>query len=85
MITLQTLLIYLLIGALLGLLLGAALKGGGFGWFGNLCLGILGACIGGLVATYTNYSIDNNLITNLVAAGTGTLLFTLLIGIFKRH
>ena len=59
--TLMTALAYLITGAVLGPIFGSALKGGGFGLFGNLCMGILGACAGGWVATVGNIVTDNDL------------------------
>ncbi len=84
-VTLLTLLIYIAIGAVLGLLLGPLLKRGGFGWFGNLCLGILGAFIGGLIVTYGNFVTDNNPMMNAMAAAAGSVLFTLVVALFKRR
>lgn len=84
-ISLQTLLIYLGIGSIMGMLLGSLLKGNGFGWFGNLCLGILGACLGGLVATFAAYTIANDPVRNAIAAVAGTVLLTLIFAIFKRR
>ena len=84
-VTLLTLLVYFLIGAILGLLLGPMLKSGGFGWFGNICLGILGAFIGGLAVTFGNFVVDNNPILNAMAAAAGSILFILVVAIFKRR
>ena len=83
-VTLQTFLVYIGIGAVLGLILGPMLKSGGFGWFGNLCLGILGAFAGGLAATFGDLVIDNNLMRNAMAAAAGAILLTLLVAIVKR-
>lgn len=84
-VTLLTLLIYAVIGILLGLMLGPLLKGRGFGWFGNLCLGLLGAFLGGLVMTFTNHITDNNPMMNAIAAACGCILLTLLVAILKRR
>ena len=84
-VTLLTLLVYFLIGAILGLLLGPMLKSGGFGWFGNICLGVLGAFIGGLAVTLGNFVVDNNPILNAMAAAAGSILFILVVAIFKRR
>lgn len=84
-VTLLTLLIYIGIGAILGLILGPMLKSGGFGWFGNLCLGLLGAFVGGLVATYGNFVVDNNPMMNAMAAAAGAILLTLVVALFKRR
>lgn len=84
-VTLLTLLIYAVIGIVLGLILGVLLKGRGFGWFGNLCLGLLGAFLGGLLLTFTSHVIDNNPIMNAIAAAGGSVLLILLVAILKRR
>ena len=84
-VTLLTLLIYILIGGLLGLILGPLLKRGGFGWFGNICMGVLGAFLAGFILTYANQVIDNNVILNAMAAAAGAILLTLIVAIFKRR
>ena len=40
---------FLFIGAIAGWLAGTLMKGGGFGLFGNIVVGIIGAVIGGYV------------------------------------
>lgn len=40
---------WILIGAIAGWLAGKIVAGNGFGFVGNLVIGIIGACIGGLV------------------------------------
>lgn len=84
-VTILTLLIYLIIGMLLGLMLGPLLKGRGFGWFGNICLGLLGAFLGGLAMTFSSHITDNNPILNAAAAAAGCVILTLIVAIFKRR
>ena len=45
----QSLLIFLAIGAVAGWLAGTIMKGGGFGLLGNMVVGIIGAVLGGFV------------------------------------
>lgn len=84
-VTLMTLLVYAIIGMLLGLILGPLLKGRGFGWFGNLCLGLLGAFLGGLAITFTTLNFDNDLKWNAIAAAGGSVVFILIMAILKRR
>ncbi len=84
-VTLLTLLIYAVVGVVLGLILGLLLKGRGFGWFGNLCLGLLGAFIGGLALTLTSHVINNDPILNAGAAAGGSVLLILIVAILKRR
>lgn len=84
-VTLLTLLIYIVVGGLLGLLLGPMLKRRGFGWFGNICLGVVGAFLAGFILTYANLVVDNDPLMNATAAAAGAILFTLIVAIFKRR
>lgn len=83
-ITLLTMLAYLLTGVVLGPIFGSALAAGGFGIFGNVCLGILGACLGGLMATFGNIVTDNDLLNNLLAAAAGVMMTSVLMAVVKR-
>ena len=67
------------------MILGLIIKGRGFGWFGNLCLGLLGAFLGGLVLTLTNQVIDNNPVMNAIAAASGSALLIVIVAILKRR
>jgi len=66
-------------------LLVSLLKGRGFGWFGNLCLGLLGAFLGGLAITFTTLNFDNDLKWNAIAAAGGSVVFILIMAILKRR
>ncbi|MEJ2385645.1 MAG: GlsB/YeaQ/YmgE family stress response membrane protein [Xanthomonadales bacterium] len=46
---LQSLLVFLIIGAVAGWLAGILVKGGGFGLLGNIVIGVIGAFIGGFL------------------------------------
>ena len=83
-VTILTLLIYAVIGIVIGLILGLMIKGRGFGWFGNLCLGLLGAFLGGLVLTLTNQVIDNNPVMNAIAATGGSTVLVVIVAILKK-
>lgn len=48
-ITLEALVVWLLIGLIAGWLAGEVTKGSGFGLWGNIVMGIVGAILGGLL------------------------------------
>ena len=45
----ETLLIWLIVGAVAGWLAGVIVKGGGFGLIGDIVVGLIGAVVGGFV------------------------------------
>ena len=81
---LWSILVWLIIGALAGWLAGELMRGDGFGFFGNVIVGILGAMIGGwlfgIIGLDPNYGFIGSVITSVV--GAVVLLFVA--GFFRR-
>lgn len=74
---------FLVIGAIAGWLAGNLMKGGGFGLFGNIIVGVIGAVVGGWVFGFLGVTASGfigSLITAVV--GAGILLFV--VGLFKK-
>ena len=79
----QALVIFLAIGALAGWLAGTIMKGGGFGLFGNIVVGIIGAVVGGFVFSLFGISAGG-LIGSIVTATAGAALLLFVIGLIKK-
>ena len=79
----ETILAWVIIGAIAGWLAGIIVKGYGFGLFGNIIIGIVGAGIAGFLAPrlglYTASTAGN-----IVAATIGALILLFLIGLVRR-
>ena len=75
-------LIFLLIGALAGWAAGKLMKGKGFGLFGNIIVGIIGAVVGGLVFGLLGLSAQGAT-GSFVTATVGAVLFLYLVRFFK--
>jgi len=74
---------FLFIGAIAGWLAGTLMKGRGFGLFGNIVVGILGAVIGGYVFGLLGVSAGGMIGSIVTAtAGAGILLF--IVGLIKK-
>lgn len=84
--TLESLIIWLIVGALAGFLAGLIVKGYGFGLVGNIVVGIVGAFIAGwlLPLAGVSFSLGNALITSIVYATIGAVILLLLIGLVRR-
>lgn len=82
--TLESLLIFLLIGAVAGWLAGVLVKGYGFGIVGNILVGIIGAFIAGLVFPALNLSLGGGILGSIVHATLGAVLLLLVIRVVKR-
>ncbi len=79
----ESILAWIVIGAIAGWLAGLLVKGYGFGLFGNIIVGILGAGIAGLLAPrlglYTELTGGN-----IVAALLGALILLFIVGLVRR-
>ncbi len=74
---------WLLIGAIAGWLAGKIVEGYGFGFVGNLVIGILGACIGGYILPRLGI-IPASTLGNLIAATLGAVVLLVVLGLLKR-
>lgn len=82
--TLESLLIFLLIGAVAGWLAGVLVKGYGFGIVGNILVGIIGAFVAGLVFPALSLSLGGGILASIVHATLGAVLLLLVIRVVKR-
>lgn len=80
----MSLMLFLFIGALAGWIAGKMIRGGGFGLFGNLAVGIVGAVIGGSMFNYLGLQIGDGLIGSLITAVIGALLLLFIVGLVKK-
>ncbi len=77
------LLYFLTIGLVAGWLAGRFLVGRGYGLFGNLIIGVIGALIGGYVARMIGIA-DYGKVGDLVTATLGAIMLLVLLGIATR-
>lgn len=82
------LLAWIIIGLIAGWLAGLVMKGGGYGVIGDIILGIIGAIIGGFLAS-TLFGIPNPInginITSLVVAFLGAVIVVAIVRAFTRR
>ena len=79
----MSLLGWIIIGAIAGWLAGRIVEGYGFGFIGNLVIGIIGACIGGYILPRLGI-IPASTLGNLIAATIGAIVLLFVIGLVKR-
>ncbi|MBA4337830.1 GlsB/YeaQ/YmgE family stress response membrane protein [Hyphomonas sp.] len=82
--TLESLLIFLLIGAIAGWLAGVIVKGFGFGLVGNIVVGIVGAFIAGLLFPAIGFGLGGGILAAIVHATLGAVILLILIRVLKR-
>ncbi len=80
----ETVIIWLVIGAIAGWIAGAVVKGGGFGLIGDIIVGIVGAVIGGWLAGVLGIHIGGGIIATIITATGGAIVLLLLVRLIRR-
>lgn len=78
------LLAWLIIGAVAGWLAGKLVKGGGFGLFVDIIVGIVGAFIGGWLAGVLGIGLGGGWIASIITATVGAIILLFIVRLFKR-
>lgn len=80
----ETLIIWLAIGAIAGFLAGLIVEGYGFGLVGNIAVGIAGAVIAGVLFPRLGVFPGGGIGSEIIAATIGAVLLLLLLGLLRR-
>ena len=81
---LETIIIWLIIGAIAGWAAGLLVKGYGFGLLGNILVGIVGAIIAGWLLPFVGFVIAGGIIAEIINAIIGAVILLLIIGLIRR-
>lgn len=81
---LNSLIIFLVIGAVAGWLAGVIMKGFGFGLIGNMIVGVIGAVIGGYLFGALGVSAGGGLVGSLITAVVGAVVLLFVVRLIKR-
>lgn len=74
---------FLIIGLVAGFLAGLIMKGRGFGFIGNLIVGVIGAILGGFLFGLIGIE-SGGLIGSLITALAGALILLFIVGLVKK-
>lgn len=81
---LETILIWVIVGAVAGWLAGLVVRGFGFGLFGNIVIGILGAVLGGWLFGAIGFVFLPGIINTIITAFIGAVILLLIVRVLKR-
>jgi uncharacterized membrane protein YeaQ/YmgE (transglycosylase-associated protein family) len=81
---LETILIWIIVGALAGWLAGLVVRGFGFGLVGNVVIGIIGAFLGGWLLGMAGLGVGGGIIGSIITAFIGAVVLLLLVRLIKR-
>ena len=82
--SLESLLVFLIVGAVAGWLAGQIVKGHGFGLVGNIVVGIVGAFLAGFLLPRLGLAIGGGIVASIINAMIGAVILLVLIGFLKR-
>lgn len=80
----ETLLIWIIVGAIAGWLAGLVVRGFGFGLVGNIIVGILGAIFGGWLFGELGFAFTTGIINTIITAFIGAVILLLIVRLIKR-
>jgi uncharacterized membrane protein YeaQ/YmgE (transglycosylase-associated protein family) len=75
---------FCLIGLVAGWLAGQIMKGRGFGFIGNLIVGVIGAILGGFLFRAVGFAAGGTL-AELIAATVGAIVLLFILGLFGKR
>ncbi len=82
--TIESLIVWLIIGAIAGWLAGQIVRGGGLGLVGNIAVGIIGAVVGGWLLRQLGVAIGGGFIAAIINATIGAVILLVIIGLVRR-
>ena len=80
----QSIIIWIIVGAIAGWLAGMVVKGGGFGLIGDIVVGIVGAIIAGWLLPYLGIALGSGIIAAIIDAFIGAVILLIIIRLIKR-
>ena len=75
---------FLIVGIIAGFLGGQIMKGRGFGFVGNLLVGVAGAIIGGWALGALGIYAGSGLVPSIIKATIGSVLFLFIVGLIRK-
>ena len=80
----ESLLVFLLVGAVAGWLAGLVVKGAGFGLLGDIIVGIIGVFVAGWLFPTLGVSLGSGIVAAILHAAIGAVLFLVVLRLLKR-
>ena len=84
MVVIESLIVWLIIGAIAGWLAGQIVKGYGLGLVGNIVVGIIGAIIAGWLLPMIGFVLVGGYLAAIINAVIGAVILLIVVGFFKK-
>lgn len=81
---LVTIIIWIVVGGIAGILAALVVRGAGFGFVGNVILGIIGAVVAGWLFPALGIELGGGIIGAIIAAAIGAIIVLIIVKLIKR-
>lgn len=82
--TVESSIIFVVIGVVAGWLAGQVMRGGGFGLVGDLIVGVVGAVIAGLLFPMLGVSLGGGIIAAIISSAIGAIILLAIVRLVRR-
>jgi len=80
----ESIIVWLIVGAIAGWLAGLIVKGGGFGLLGNIVIGIVGAVVAGWLLPQLGIRIGTGIVSAIINSAIGGIIVLVILSLIRR-
>ncbi|TKT72130.1 GlsB/YeaQ/YmgE family stress response membrane protein [Afipia massiliensis] len=80
----DSVIVWLIVGAIAGWLAGLIVKGGGFGLLGNIVIGIIGAVVAGWLLPQLGIRLGTGIIAAIINSAIGGVIVLVILSLIRR-
>lgn len=80
----ESILVWLLVGAIAGWLAGLIVTGGGFGLVGNMVIGIIGAVVAGWLLPQLGVNLGTGILRAIINSAIGAVIVLVVLSLIRR-
>lgn len=80
----DSIIVWLIVGALGGWLAGLIVKGGGFGLLGNIVIGIIGAVVAGWLLPQLGINLGTGIVRAIINSAIGAVVVLVILSLIRR-
>ena len=80
----ESIIIWLIVGAIAGWLAGLIVQGGGFGLLGNIVIGIIGAVVAGWLLPRLGINLGTGIVSAIINSAIGGIIILVILSLIRR-
>ncbi|HWW47882.1 MAG TPA: GlsB/YeaQ/YmgE family stress response membrane protein [Xanthobacteraceae bacterium] len=80
----DSVIVWLIVGAIAGWLAGVIVKGAGFGLLGNIVIGIIGAVVAGWILPRLGINLGSGIVSAIINSAIGGIIVLVILSLIRR-